>query len=388
MGRLRILMYSRYFPPEYSGAALQALCLARELRRRGNTVEFITQRWPGLPARDEVEGFAVTRLESGRGRKHQELRLWWNLYRFLRRRQGDFDILHSHGAYYTDSILGPLGRWFGKRSLVKASLADNDLHDLGRTVSGRIHLAMLRRVDACIAISPDLEQEFIVGGVAPERVVYLPNSVDLERFAPASAAARRALRERLGLPLEGTLALYVGVFDARKNIGWLAEQWLARNGFGTGARLVAVGPTSRDDAGGAFKQGLRELAAAHPDLMWIGDEVPNVEDYLRAADLFVLPSKSEGLPNAVLEAMACGLPCVAADIGGTRDLVQHGRTGYLFRLNDPESLARAMTKLTQDDLSRLGAAARRVVEEGFSVSDLAEKYEDICRQLTGRAAKG
>lgn len=383
MGGLRILMYSRYFPPEYSGAALQAISLAKELRRRGHYVEFATQRWPGLPAEDRVDGFFVTRLEAGRGRKHQELRLWWNLFRFLQRRHQDFDVLHSHGAYYTDAMVGPLGRWFHKRSLVKASLTDNDLHDLGQSISGRIHLAMLRQVDKCIAISPDLQREFIDGGVSPEQVTYLPNSVDLERFAPASAVERRALRDRLGLPLEGMLALYVGVFDARKNIGWLAEQWVARKGFGTGGRLVTVGPTSRDDAGGVFKQGLRELAASYPDLMWVGDEVPNVEDYLRAADLFVLPSKSEGLPNAVLEAMACGLPCVAADIGGTRDLVQEGHTGYLFRLNDPESLSHAMRNVTRDDLGRLGAVARRVVEEGFSVRDVAVRYENMCHTLLG-----
>ena len=105
MRRFRILMYSSYFPPEYSGAALQAIALAKQLRSRGHQIEFVTQRWPGLARVDEVEGFRVTRLESGRGNKHRELRLWWNLFRFLRRRRGDFDVLHSHGAYSVAATL-------------------------------------------------------------------------------------------------------------------------------------------------------------------------------------------------------------------------------------------------------------------------------------------
>ncbi len=71
--RLRVLMYTAYFDPEYSGAALQALTLARELRRRGHHVEFVTNRWPGLAQRGEVDGFAVWRVERGRWTKHREL---------------------------------------------------------------------------------------------------------------------------------------------------------------------------------------------------------------------------------------------------------------------------------------------------------------------------
>jgi hypothetical protein len=103
----RVLMYTAYFDPEYSGAALQALTLARELRQRGHHVEFVTNRWPGLAASGVVDGFPVQRLEPGRWRKHREFRLWFNLARYVWRRRHDFDILHSHGAYYTHAFIGP-----------------------------------------------------------------------------------------------------------------------------------------------------------------------------------------------------------------------------------------------------------------------------------------
>lgn len=107
---VRVLMYTAYLDPEYSGAALQALTLARELRRRGHHVEFVTNRWPGLDEATVVDGFAVRRLEPGRLRKHREFRLWLNLARYVWARRGDFDLLHSHGAYYTHAFVG---RWRG-----------------------------------------------------------------------------------------------------------------------------------------------------------------------------------------------------------------------------------------------------------------------------------
>lgn len=374
-------MYSSYFPPEYSGAALQAISLAKKLRDRGHYIEFVTQRWPGLLANDEIEGFPVTRLEAGRGRKHRELRLWWNLARFLRRRRSDFDILHSHGAYYTDSIIGPFGRWFGMRSLAKASLAENDLHDLKGSLTGRIHLSMLRRVDACIAISRDLQHEFDRGGVPSSRVHYLPNCVDTARFSPVTPDAKRALRVRLGLPCNKRIALYVGVFDCRKNVGWLVRHWKRTDGFGLNTMLVAIGPQSRDDPDGAFKRELLHLAAQAPDLIKICDSVSDVAEYYGAADLFVLPSQAEGLPNVVLEAMACGLPCVAADVSGSRELIRQGETGYLFAPDDVDDLRIALEKALGTGAANLGEAGRARVVRGFAIGVLAEKYERLYASL-------
>ena len=132
--KYRILMFSLYFPPQYSGAAKQALSLARQLRAMGHYVEFATVRWPNDAAENIVDSFVVHRLDQGQGIKHRELRLWWNLFRFLYSRKGEFDILHSHGAYYTNCIVGPLSRFFGLKSVAKASLADNDLHGVAKSL--------------------------------------------------------------------------------------------------------------------------------------------------------------------------------------------------------------------------------------------------------------
>jgi glycosyltransferase involved in cell wall biosynthesis len=378
---LRILMYSTYFPPEFSGAAQQALMLARQLRRLGHHVEFVTVRWRDLPQHDVVEGFPVTRLHAGRRRKHRELRLWANLCAYVWRRRRDFDVLHSHGAYYTNAIVGPLARVAGLKSIVKASLASDDLHNVGRTLSGRLHLSLLRQVDACVAISHDLVREFGDCGVAAERIHYLPNGVDTDLFHPVDAASRSALRARLGLPADRPVALYVGVMDGRKNIEWLARQWVARDGFGMDAQLLAIGPQSREDPDGELIGRLRALQHEAPRRFALHAHSAEIENYLRAADLLVLPSHREGLPNVVLEAMASGLPCVAADVSGTRDLVRNGHTGYTYVPDDAESLAGAVTRALAPDARALGDNGRRMAEQTFSLEAIAREYSALYGSL-------
>lgn len=378
---VRVLMYTAYLEPEYSGAALQALTLARELRRRGHHVEFVTNRWPGLLETAAIDGFAVRRLEPGRLRKHREFRLWLNLARYVFSRRRDFDLLHSHGAYFTHAFIGPLALLLGLKSLVKASLAHDDLLGLSHPTVGGLHRFMLRRMDACVGISRDLVDEFREGGVSPTRIHHIPNGVDTQRFQPAVAGQRTALRGEMGLPADQPIALYVGVLDQRKNVEWLARQWVAHDAFGTGALLLAVGPQSRDDPEGVLRQRLVQLARQHPQHFVLHDFHADVIPYYQAADLLVLPSYKEGLPNVVLEAMASGLPCAAARASGSRELIIEGETGYTFPPDDAEGLARAVRRCLGPNGAALGACARVWAERLYAIHAVADRYETLYAKL-------
>lgn len=385
---LRVLMYTAYLDPEYSGAALQALTLARELRHRGHHVEFITNRWPGLGESAVVDGFPVRRLEPGRLRKHREFRLWLNLARYVWARRKDFDILHSHGAYYTHAFVGPLARLLGLKSIVKASLAQDDLLGLQGSAVGAVHRFMLRRVSACVAISRDLVQEFRAGGIAPQRIHHLPNGVDVERFRPAAAPQRAALRARLGLPAAQPIVLFVGVLDPRKNIRWLAEQWVANDAFGTGALLLAVGPQGRDDPDGQLRNHLSALAQTNPQRFALRDFHADVTPYYQCVDALVLPSYKEGLPNVVLEAMAAGLPCVAASASGSRELIEDGQTGVLYTPDDAAALARAVQRVLGPEAAAMGEKGRQVAEARYAIRVVSDRYEALYARLLGRPAQG
>lgn len=384
IGCLRVLMFSSYFPPQYSGAAKQALSLATHLRGRGHHVEFVTVKWPGLEERDEIDGFPVWRVEEGHGSRHRELRLWWNLLWFVLKRRRDFDILHSHGAYYTNSIVGPLARLVGWKSLVKASLADNDLHGIRNSLAGRIHHAFLGKVDAYVAISHDLEKEFLSAGFPSRKIHCMPNGVDTGRFRPAPGEEKKKLRQSLGLPPDRPLALTVGVFDQRKNIGWLMEEWVKNDAFGAGALLLAIGPQSREDVDGSFIASLKQLADENADAVRLLGHVGDIEWYYHAADLFILPSHSEGMPNVVLEAMASGLPCIVTRVSGVEELVFDGETGFTIDPGDVAGLGNALSSVLNDSHGMMGKNARRIVEEKFSLSTLAQRYEALYQTLTSQ----
>lgn len=382
----RVLMYTAYFAPEYSGAALQALTLARELRRRGHHVEFVTNRWPGLSDSAVVEGFVVRRLEPGRLRKHREFRLWFNLTRHVWAHRHDIDILHSHGAYFTHAFVGPLGRLLGLRSLVKASLANDDLQGLSRSIVGTLHRLMLRCIDAYVGTSQDLVAEFRAGGLNQRRIHHLPNGVDTERFCPAAAGRQAELRLTLGLPTAQPIALYVGVLDKRKNILWLAEQWVADDAFGTGALLLAVGPQGRDDPDGTLRARLVELARANPQHFALHDFHADVTPYYQCANLLVLPSHNEGLPNVVLEAMACGLPCVAARASGSRELIVEGETGFTYPSDDVARLAAAVRHCLSSEATGMGTQARQLAQARYSITTIADQYEALYAQLLSKGS--
>jgi glycosyltransferase involved in cell wall biosynthesis len=113
--------------------------------------------------------------------------------------------------------------------------------------------------------------------------------------------------------------------------------------------------------------------------------VADVRSVLAAADVFVLPSYREGLPNAVLEAMAMEVPVVATDTDGTAEAVLDGETGYLVRPGDPEGLACAVARVLEDDGARasLVCGARRLVRDRFDTERAADELEALLRRVSG-----
>ncbi len=377
-------MFARYLPPEYSGAASQAILLAKRLRERGHSIEFVCPSWDGRPQRSEVDGFAITRLRVSLAAVHKEFSVWRALSGYLWDQRRRIDILHGQGAYYTQSIVGPLGKLLGKPSLVKASLANDDLRSLtGSSISG-VHRRFLRMIDAYVAISADLEREFLARGLCSDKIRRIPNGVDTERFRPASPDEKHSAAVSLGFPPDRPVALFVGVFDHRKRIEWLVDRWIAHQGFGTGMLLVCVGPTSREPYGEGLRYELDRLAAAHPELLRVDSHTEDIAPYYRASDCFIFPSSNEGLPNALLEAMSSGLPTVATRVSGSNELVRDGETGAAFDVDDAAGLAAALSAAQGQAGRRMGAQARKLVEREYGIDNIAARYEQLYDCLLAR----
>ncbi len=334
----------------------------------------------GLATYERYQGFDVYRIADG-PRRHGEFILWWNMWRALRAHKDRFDIVHALGSTYRNSAVGPLSKWLGKKSLTTVSMAHNDLHQIGRTAAGTLQKFFLGYVDRYISLSRQITAEIRDLPLDQRKAVEIPQGVNTDRFCPATLAEKQLLRKRQGLPEAGPLALFVGVFDSRKNVEWLVKTWIERRGGFADWRLLLVGPTSRDEKDARLRSLLVDLVrqAGLDRYILFRDFSPQIEDYYRAADVFILPSHNEGMPNAVLEAMACGLACVVTRISGTTDLIASGQSGMLFDVNDANGFAGAMEQLAADPALRtsIGERAAAAIRERYSVDSIAGKYLEL-----------
>jgi glycosyltransferase involved in cell wall biosynthesis len=211
-----------------------------------------------------------------------------------------------------------------------------------------------------------LEQE----GVAPSFIAVIPNGLDLDAFAERKPA--------------GSIRTIITVANLRreKNHETLlaAAAVLLRSRPHLRFQIVGDGPRRAELEELSRARGL----ASHVEFLGHREDIPSL---LAAADAFVLPSRSEAFPNGAIEAMAAGLPVVASNVGGLRDLIQSGRTGVLVPPGNPEALAGALQSLIDNPAGAeaIGRAARHEVQQRYSFERMIASFEDL--YLSGLRAR-
>jgi glycosyltransferase involved in cell wall biosynthesis len=206
----------------------------------------------------------------------------------------------------------------------------------------------------------------------------LPNGVDTSHYDPP--VVERAAPSTLGLP-EGTFLIgHVGRFREEKGQAFMLEAFREVASRVPGARFLLVGG-GPDSARVAHEAAQPPLAGRTVILDYQAD----VRPYLRMMDVFVLPSRTEGMPNALLEAMAMGLACVATRVGGTSELLDDGDAGWLVDYGDRAGLAAALLEVLGNDAERTRRAsrARQRATERFSVEAMVRGYEDVYKEVVG-----
>ena len=245
----------------------------------------------------------------------------------------------------------------------------------------------LREVDHLITVSQAQRRTYEQIGVDSRRTTTVPNGVRPRQSSPGRAAARAALGLSPGQPV----VLTVGRLNVMKGHRYLVDAVAALAAQVPDLAVVVVG-------GGHLHAELQAQAAslgvAH--VVSLPGQRADARGLLDAADVFVLPSRHEGMPLALLEAMEAGLPVVATRVIGIEEVVEHGRTGLLVRPRDPAALGSALGQLLADaDLRRaMGRAGRRRYQAGFTSRLTAQRtlavYEDVLARVrdAGRAPVG
>ncbi len=247
------------------------------------------------------------------------------------------------------------GFWYGRLGRSRATGV------LRRTVE----TLGLRAADGVIVTTPELGAH-VAPRVGAAKVHLIPNGVDTARFVPVPRRPRRPKN-----------VLYVGRLSDEKNLGEIVEA-AARLAGRVELRLTFVG-------NGPARASL-ETAARRGGVA--AEFVPVVEHrrvpaYLADADAFVLPSQTEGHPKALLEAMSAGVPCVASNVVGNREVIEPGATGFLFDLGDPGALAEALARVLGDPASAraLGERARARIVERYDLGRLVAEEIELLKRL-------
>ena len=204
-------------------------------------------------------------------------------------------------------------------------------------------------------------------------IPYIRNGVDVSQYAKRDVTRIDGLRSSLNLPKDKTIYVYGGGFIDRKNQKEAIEAFLSMK-YRDKSVLLLLGD------GNDFNS-LYNVYSNNANIIFAG-HVINVSEYLRASDVYVSPSKSEGMPNGVLEAMSSGLPIILSDIPQHQEVLEaDGRCGYTYKLCDAAGLAKVMDQMFDEDLIQMGEYSYRAVMENFTAEGMSRKYQSLYLKL-------
>ena len=398
--KLRVLHVLDHSLPLHSGYTFRTLSILREQRALGwETVQLTTpKQGAGAALEESVDGWTFARTPSAEGAGLlTQMRLTARRLTALVA-QTHPDVIHAHSP-----VLNALpSLWVGRRLRLpvvyemRASWEDAAV-DHGTTVEGSLRYRAsralesfaLRHADEVTTICAGLRADICMRGIAEDRVTVIPNAVDVAAFR-FGVEADPDLRRSLGL--DGCTVLgFAGSFYGYEGLDLLIE---------AARRMLPRHPTLRVllVGGGPQEQALKAQAAAADiqDRVVFTGRVPHgeVQRYYELIDVLAYPRVSIRLTELVtplkpLEAMAQGRMFVASDVGGHRELVRHGETGFLFRAGDPQALADAIDALLarRELWPQIRAQARRFVEVERTWKASVARYGDVyARALNGRRA--
>ena len=248
---------------------------------------------------------------------------------------------------------------------------------------------LFAKINKIIAISPKIKLGLENANIDPERIAFIPNGIDTAKFRPVEIREKSELRQRLfngEISDEKIIFIYNGrIFEKTKRIKTLLDIWKNSNLADQGHALALIGPIieKNSDILLTIKNYLEQ---GDENIFWFGSMSPEEGiKYLQASDFFIFPSDFEGMSNALIEAMSCGLiPIVRKGVSGNGALVQDGFTGFVFE--GDEDLGSLMMSLTQNKngFEEISGNARQLIVNDYSLSKMTQSYDHLFRSVLQR----
>ncbi|MCI5134675.1 MAG: glycosyltransferase family 1 protein [Candidatus Electrothrix sp. AW2] len=397
----------KFFPCSEGGAERQCRKLVTHLSKQGYSCTVLTSRLNrGLTAEEVLsEGYSIQRVgrfawieeafkkvfrkirgtisSSDKGQVNDAIEFWFALpfvwisrlsfmfalKSFLKKNRNAVDVVHVHEAHWIAGAVAWACDGLGLPVVCKEADCPA-MSTVSYDTPLRSVLARHRQEVDFIAMTEKIAKSLQENGIAGNRITRIPNGVDL----PGEQAVIRGKRD----------VVYIGNLTQgvqRKAFDILFEAWVqVQEQDQRKSRLVMLGAGNSD----VWKKYLKRHNC--PDSVYFAGAVKDVAPYLQQARLFLLPSRIEGMSNALLEAMSWGVPAVVSDIPANRSLIRHGINGWVVPVNDSRALADAVITLLADEaLSlRLGRAARQEIEKSYTIERIATRLVELYTKLIAK----
>lgn len=361
-----IYLISRARP---SGPVNQALNILMGMKRNGRVHAVLVTLAPEEKDNSWLQRFYDNGIEVVQFM--QPLESTWRCVKMLRKyvEEHHVEVIHSAG-YRADTV-----SLLTKCGAIKVSTQRSHPHDVvekrpkwQQPFLNFVHLMMLKKMDAVVACSKSLQSVF--QNDFSMDIDAVQNGVNTERFKPATLVEKEEARNSLGLNAGQVMILILGSVRARKNIQMIVDSLHEIRDNRLNAFFVGGGPQLDE---------MREQTKNDDNIHFVG-QVKDPSIYLRASDVMLSASLAEGLPNSILEALACGLPVVLSDIEPHKELIWGTGVGALFSRDSKEELIDALKKTMEWDKEKVSRQSRQLALERFSIWKLAENYENVYKK--------
>lgn len=383
---INVLVVSLKFWLDYAGWLQQTLTMIQACDPEkvsftwicpGSNEQSSTEEWPFL---------SVRRIGSslpGAGRLSR-IAFGVTAARYLVQNRHTYDLVYCPQSYTPTDIVSLAAHLIGKPVVVRIAQGELASNHYG----GKLRRWLLPRLASGLVVLNRELFNLLAEEKRRDKIYWIPNGVDAARFCPPTADQRSTARKRWQVSDGDKMILFIGSIVPRKGVDTLVSAFIDIQRFHPNSSLYLVGPMSATEetiGRNHYVQSLQALIKEKhlEEKVRFPGRVSNVIELMHAADIFVLPSFSEGMPNALLEAMSCGLPCIGSNIPGIHDVITDRYNGLLFEAGNSRALTVCLKQClnNSEQAGCLGAAARRTIEQRFSIQHTAQSYQHLFRSI-------
>ena len=390
--RIGILMVTGAFPPEISGGGKQCFSLVQALKEDFNVTVLTTSIEKDALPLEEHDEVLIRRIFIQPKSILSKIIVAAKTVAFFCRYQSKFEVMQLHGFSQKNMLMLFLAKLTGKRIVQLLSSAGlDDPLSLARKWHPVFTRYLLNTPDVIVSVSPALTKLYHEAKLPAGRLREILNGVDLEQYRPVrDKLEQQALRQKLGIAQDLYVIIFVGFFSRDKGADLLARAWdIARKKTKRPLEIVFVGArfSGYHEIDKTTVEKVNSIIADAQDHVVFVERTQQIQEWLRAADCFILPTLREGMPNSLLEAMATGLPCVISLLPGITDVViKNGVNGYLVKPTDVNGFSDVLLQLCDNPqiAMEVGKAARKTIENRFDIRRIALDYGSLYRELVKR----